>query len=96
MAVVHVEESALNDLKNALANAGESYKQNLARLTNLISEITSGDIQGDLAIDLKNKFEAKQSTLNALANTIDEAADYAGMQTTKFGDLITETKAGMH
>ena len=48
MAVVHVEESALNDLKNALANAGESYKQNLARLTNLISEITSGDIQGEV------------------------------------------------
>lgn len=96
MSVIHVDEAALNDLKNALGNAGESYKQNLARLTNLISEITSGDIQGDLAIDLKNKFEAKQSTLNALANTIDEAAEYAGMQTTKFGTLIQETKAGMH
>lgn len=96
MSVIHVDEAALNDLKNALANAGESYKQNLVRLTNLISEITSGDIQGDLAIDLKNKFEAKQSTLNALANTIDEAAEYAGMQTTKFGTLIQETKAGMH
>lgn len=95
MSVIHVDEAALNDLKNALGNAGESYKQNLARLTNLISEITSGDIQGDLAIDLKNKFEAKQSTLNALANTIDEAAEYAGMQTTKFGTLIQETKAGM-
>lgn len=96
MAIVHVEESALNDLKNALANAGESYKSNLVRLTNLIAEITSGDIQGDLAVDLKTKFEAKEATLKGLANTIDEAAEYAGVQTTKFGDMITETKAGMH
>lgn len=95
MAVIHVDEDALNQLKNALSNAGESYKSNLARLTNLINEITSGDIQGDLATELKTKFESKQSILNGLANTIDEAAEYAGMQTTKFGSLIQETKAGM-
>ena len=96
MAVVHVEESALNDLKNALTNAGESYKSNLVRLTNLITEITSGDIQGDLAVALKDKFEGKRATLNALAETIDEAAEYAGVQTTKFGDMISSSKAGMH
>ena len=36
---IHVEEGALNDLKNAIATAGESYKSNLAKLTNLMSEI---------------------------------------------------------
>ena len=49
---IHVEESALNDLRNALETAGEDYKSNLARLQNLINEITSGDIQGDPAKDL--------------------------------------------
>ena len=46
---VHVEESALNDLRKALETAGESYKQNLSRLQSLINEITSGDIKGDPA-----------------------------------------------
>ena len=92
---IHVEEVALNDLKNAIANQGESYKSNLVRLTNLITEITSGDIQGDLAVDLLNKFQDKEAIFNGLANTIDEAADYMGMQTTKFGSMMQDTKAGM-
>ncbi len=95
MSTIHVDEASLNDLKNALATAGESYKSNLVRLTNLINEITSGDIQGDLAVDLLNKFQAKEGVLNGLANTIDEASEYMGMQTTKFGTLIDSTKAGM-
>ena len=95
MAIIHADEESLNDLKNALATAGESYKSNLAKLTNLINDITSGDIQGDLATDLLTKFQAKEGVLNGLANTIDEAAEYMGMQTTKFGNLITSTKAGM-
>ena len=37
---IHVEESALNDLRNALETAGTEYKNNYARLQNLISEIT--------------------------------------------------------
>ena len=59
---IHVEESALNDLRNALETAGTEYKNNYARLQNLISEITSGDIQGDPANDLLAKFQAKDDT----------------------------------
>ena len=92
---IHVEEGSLNDLKNAIANQGESYKSNLVRLTNLITEITIGDIQGDLAVDLLNKFKAKEATFNGLANTIDDAAEYMGVQTTKFGSMMQDTKAGM-
>ena len=92
---IHVEEGSLNDLKNAIANQGESYKSNLVRLTNLIAEITSGDIQGDLAVELSNKFKAKEATFNGLANTIDDAAEYMGVQTTKFGSMMQDTKAGM-
>ena len=49
---IHVDEEALNHLKGAMQTAGERYKSNLARLTNLIGEITKGDIQGDPANDL--------------------------------------------
>ena len=70
MSVIHVEEEALKTLKNALATAGEEYKSNLSKLTNLISEVTSGDIQGDPANDLLQKFQAKEEVLNKLAETI--------------------------
>lgn len=95
MSVIHVEEEALNALKNALATAGEEYKSSLSRLTNLISEITSGDIQGDPATDLLQKFQAKEDTLNKLAETIDEAEGYLGMQTTSFTNMIGDLKSGM-
>ena len=73
---IHVEEEALNDLRNALETAGEDYKNKLSRLQNLINEITSGDIQGDPANDLLQKFQAKEETFKRLAQTIDEAEEY--------------------
>lgn len=96
MAVIHVDETPLNQLKNALETAGQEYKSNLARLTNLIEEITSGDIQGDPANDLLAKFQAKQDTLNKLAQTIEEAEGYMGLQTTKFNTMVGEIKSGSH
>lgn len=95
MATIHVDEAALNSLKNALETAGQEYKSSLARLTTLIEEITSGDIQGDPAQDLLSKYQAKQDTLNKLTETIEEAEGYMGLQTTKFGTMIGDLKAGM-
>ena len=95
MSVIHVEEEALKTLKNALATAGEEYKSNLSKLTNLISEVTSGDIQGDPANDLLQKFQAKEEVLNKLAETIDDAEGYLGMQTTSFTNMIGDLKSGM-
>lgn len=93
--VIHVEEEALNSLKGALTEAGESYKSNVARLTNLINEITSGDIKGDPATDLLQKYQAKEDTLKKLAETIDEAEGYLGIQTKSFGSMIGDLKSGM-
>ena len=95
MPTIHVDEAALNTLRNALETAGQDYKENLARLTNLVEEITSGDIQGDPAEDLLAKFQAKEDTFRNLTKTIEEAEGYMGMQTTKFGDLIGNLKADM-
>lgn len=92
---IHVTEEALNDLKNALEVAGEGYKTELSRLINLIDEITSGDIQGDPANDLLAKFNAKQDTFKNLANTIDEAQEYMGIQGQKFGSMIGSLSSGM-
>ncbi len=92
---IHVEESALNDLRNALETAGTEYKNNYARLQNLISEITSGDIQGDPANDLLAKFQAKDETFKSLQQTIDEALEYMGAQKQAFTSMISELSSTM-
>ena len=92
---IHVDEAALADLRDALTTAGEDYKSDLARLTALIQEITSGDIQGDPANDLLAKYNAKEDTFKRLANTIDEAQEYMGIQTQKFSSMISGLQSGM-
>ena len=92
---IHVEESALNDLRNALETAGTEYKNNYARLQNLISEITSGDIQGDPANDLLAKFQSKDETFKSLQQTIDEALEYMGAQKQAFTSLISDLSSTM-
>ena len=90
MSTIHVDEAALNTLRNALETAGQDYKTNLAKLTNLIEEITSGDIQGDPAEDLLVKYQAKEETFNKIRETIEEAEEYMGMQTTKYTTMIKD------
>lgn len=92
---IHVEESALNDLRNALETAGTEYKNSYARLQNLISEITSGDIQGDPANDLLAKFQAKDDTFKSLQQTINEALEYIGAQKQAFTGMISELSSTM-
>ncbi len=92
---IHVEESELAALKKVLEDAGEQYKSNLARLTNLIDEITSGDIQGDVADDLKAKFEAKRSDFDALTKEIEKAQEYTGAKGTAFTQMVTDLKDTM-
>lgn len=95
MPLIHVEEPALNRLKQALGEAGENYKENLAKLIILIDQITSGDIQGDPATDLLNKFKNKEFGLREIARIIDEAEEYTGMQTTSFSAKIDELHSEM-
>ena len=93
--IVRVDEAAIASLRNALETAGEDYKSNLARLTNLMEEITSGDIQGDPANDLLSKFQAKQDTLNRITATIEEAEEYMGIKKSSFVDLCSGLKSSM-
>jgi len=92
---IHIEEEALKNLRAALETAGEDYKSKYARLKSLMNEITSGDIQGEPANDLLAKFQAKEEMLNKVAQTIDEAEAYMGMQTSKFTSLIGEMSSQM-
>lgn len=95
MSQIHVDPEGMEDLKNAFATAGEDYKSNLARLTNLVGEITSGNLQGPPADDLLAKYEEKKNIFDALAKTIDEGQEYMGIKGTKYNTMLSEVKAGM-
>ena len=92
---IHVDEAALSDLRNALETAGKDYQRDYTRLKNLISEITSGDIQGDPATDLLNKFQAKEETFEKISATIDDAFEYMDIQKSSFSTLISDLSSGM-
>ena len=92
---IRVDEQSLNTLRQALETAGEEYKTNLARLQNLINEITSGDIQGDPATDLLSKFQAKEETFKRIADSIDEAEEHVGIKKTKFSNMIGSLSSSM-
>lgn len=95
MDIIHVDEEELKILKTAIMTAGQDYKEYLVKLINLIDEITAGDIQGDLADDLKMKFEQKRTVFMNLKTVIEEAEGYMGLQVKKFGTMIEETKSSM-
>ncbi len=92
---IHVEESELIKLKGALESAGANYKMNLAKLKNLIDEITAGDIQGDVANDLRNKFMAKQDDFNSLTKSLEDAEQYTGAKGTSFVNMVSDLKSTM-
>ncbi len=92
---IYADERAIAQLKEALATAGEDYKRNLSRLNNLVRQITEGDIRGDLATDFKNKFEAKEETLNKLQSSIDEAESYMGIKRESLVSTVADTQSDM-
>ena len=93
---VIVSQGALTKLKDAIATAGKDYKENLARLTALMDEITNGDIQGDLATELMAKFQARQDDFKEIQKLIDDAEDYMGMKGSQFNTTISNIQSGTH
>jgi hypothetical protein len=89
-----VSSGALNKLQNAIATAGKDYKEKLAKLNALMDEITNGDIQGDLADELRSKFLARQDDFKAIQKMIDDAEDYMGMKGSSFNTTISNIQSG--
>lgn len=93
---IFADEYAMTQLREALGTAGEEYKHNLSRLTNLIRQITEGDIKGDLATEFKKKYEAKEETLQKLQNSINDAESYMGMKVENLQTTIADTQSDMN
>lgn len=93
--ILSANDPAFTRLDTAMQTAGEEYKRLLERLTNLITEITNGDIQGDPAKDLLNKFQSKENEFRGLAQTINEAEQYIAEQKARFGMMMGNIESGM-
>lgn len=84
MGRIHVEEGALVDLKTNFGTAGENYKVNYNKLTNLISEITSGHIKGNPANELLQKYEEKKEAFEKVFEMISSTQEYLNKRTEQF------------
>ena len=92
---VHVEEAALRELKEVMKDSGDEYLNNLTRLDNIINQITRGDITGDIADEIKRKYEAKKVQFDNLKRTINEADEYLGIKRNKYEKTLSETLSDM-
>ena len=92
---VKVSSEGLERLGSALTDAGEEYKNYLLRLTALIEQITSGDIQGNPANELLDKYREKENSLKGLAQTIDDAQEYMGIKKADFTTMLEGLMEGM-
>jgi len=92
---ISVSDEELQNIINSLEEAANDYTTNLSKLTDLINQITSGDIKGDVADDFKAKYEAKRDTFNELKKTIEEAQSYMQDEKKEFNRAVSDTKAGM-
>ncbi len=89
---IHVNPDAVEELRSGLQSAGEEYKTNLAKLTNLIAEITNGDIEGPMATDLRDKFEEKRSDFDSLTEAINKAEEAMGIKGQDYDKMLEDFK----
>ena len=95
MSSIKADSSSFDTIINNFNIAKENYISELNRLSNLIDEITSGNIKGVLAEDLKNKYEAKIDTFNALKTSLENAGEYAQQKNVSFNNMISDVQSGM-
>ena len=92
---ITVSEEELNAIASSLHDASEKYSSSFTKLTNLIQEVTTGDITGQVADDLKQKFDSKEETFKNLKTTIDQAEQYMNQQLKSFNDVAEGVMAEM-
>ena len=92
---ITASDEELQRVASAFENASNDYKTNFSKLSNLMDQITNGSIKGNLAEELRAKFEAKHDTFKALKETIDKAESYMEDEKTMFNNMISDESSGM-
>lgn len=93
--MVKANEQDIKAIADELFQKADDYKANLTKLTNLVEEITNGDIQGDLATDLLNKFQAKEETFKKLESELIKAEDAMKAKNEELRRVVEDTTSRM-
>lgn len=90
-----VDEASLEALRTALEEAGTSYKDNYNKLQQLVNEIESGVIKGDVATAFQKTFNDKKEIFDGVSKTIDEAESYIQEEKQTFTNMVSDLVSGM-
>ena len=93
MGQISVSEEVLVNVINSMTAAVENYMENYKKLSNLMNEITNGDITGDPATQILNKYTAKEETFKQLYTSLEEANTYLQEQKNKFGTMMSSLES---
>lgn len=93
MTQISVSDEVLVNVIKPMTDAVENYLENYKRLTNLINEITNGNITGDPATQILNKYNAKEETFKNLYKSLEEANTYLQEQKNKFGTMMSSLES---
>lgn len=92
---ISVSDEVLVNVIDSMTTATESYMENYKKLTNLMNEITNGDITGDPATQILNKYNEKEETFKNLYNSLETASGYMTDQKNKFGSMMSSLESSL-
>ena len=95
MAKIVASTAALADLEKILRDSTEHYFQKVADLEDLVTEITSGPLKGDLADSIKTKYEEKKEAFDEIGKAIQAATDGATAKGKEFASMMEDVKSSM-
>lgn len=90
-----VDEASLERLRAALEEAGSSYLSNYQKLQQVVEQINSGAIRGEVADKFIEVFNGKQAIFNGVKKTIEEAESYINNEKTRFTNMMDNLISGM-
>lgn len=93
MSNISVSDEVLVNVIDSMTSATENYMENYKKLTNLMNEITNGDITGDPATQILEKYNQKEETFKNLYNSLETANEYMAEQKNKFGSMMSSLES---
>ena len=84
MAQIYVDEQALRNFNKMFSTAASQYKSGYDKLSGLIDEATTTGVREDLAARLKELYERKKPTFEAVYKEVNKAQGYAEHQISQF------------
>lgn len=90
-----VDEAALEKLRASLEEAASSYMSNYQKLQQVVEQIKSGAIRGEVADAFIATFDGKQAIFNGVKTTIDEAESYINAEKNRFTNMMDNLISGM-